>query len=80
MRVSEGGKRTLTDFNEACDKVDFSDTVNFNSSLSSANMVYDHLGLCIDKNSNIFTSQLSVNNWASPSAFIHVEDCCIYGT
>ena len=75
-----GGKHTLTDFNRACDKIDFSDTVSFNSSLFSANMVYDHLGHHIDKNNNIFTSQLSVNNLASPSAFDHIEDCYMYGT
>ena len=44
MHVSEGGKRTFTDFNKACDKVNFFDTVSFNSSLHSANMVCDPLG------------------------------------
>ena len=80
MYVSEKEKHTFTDFDRACNKIDFSDTVSLNSSLSSANMVYDHLGHHIDKNNNIFTSQLSMNNLASPHAFHDIEDCCIYGT
>ena len=79
-KIDTNFKRTVRDFNKVCDNVDFSNTVNSNSSLSSANIRYDHSGYYIGKNNNMFTNQLNVDNLASPYAFDHIKDWCIYGT
>ena len=73
-------KCTVTSFNKVCDNVDLSNTVNSNSSLPSANMRYDRSGYYAGVNNNMFTNQLNVDNLASPYAFDHIRDRCIYGT
>ena len=78
MHVSDIGKRML-DFNKACDNVVFSNTMNSNSSLSSANM-FEYSGHHTNRNDCMFTSQLDTERLASPYIYDHTKGCCIYGT
>ena len=47
---SDKGKHAFRDFDKACNNVDFLNTINSNSSLFSANMLFSPSGHCIDQN------------------------------